>query len=138
MQRLQDPADEIENTDQSNIIYSVVPLHRSYANCVTIKANIPEDLRSEIATEASEVRSECAELFLSEEMINVQNLTTVDTFNLPEADNGLNISEDVQILDHSLQTTIKSAIDEPLTQQSSLHLTDLAITADSPETTRFP
>ncbi|CAG5021934.1 unnamed protein product [Parnassius apollo] len=68
--------------------------------------------------------------------MNVQNLMTVDSINKPEADNGFNISEDVEILEHSLQTVIKSALDEPLAQQSSSDLTDLAVTADSCETTR--
>ncbi|CAG5044245.1 unnamed protein product [Parnassius apollo] len=87
-----DPADEIENTDQSNIFSSVVPLHRSYAFCVTSENNPPEELRSEIVSEASDVRSEFAELCFSEEMINVQNLMTVDSINLPEADNGLHLT----------------------------------------------
>ncbi|CAH2109273.1 unnamed protein product [Euphydryas editha] len=126
-----DPAHKIQNPNPSNMTCSVVPLQRSFAFCSTSEANLPEELIPEIATIASDVRSECTDLSLPEELI-IQNLTSVDSFNLPEA--GVDIS-DVEALDISLQTVSRSVLDERFTQQSSSGLTELATFAKSPVTT---
>ncbi|KAJ0172476.1 hypothetical protein K1T71_011615 [Dendrolimus kikuchii] len=79
------PDHEIENPNLSNITSPVVALKRSYAFCAMSEADLPEELRSEIAiASACDVRSECTDLNLPEEIV-LHNLTSMDSFNLPEA-----------------------------------------------------
>ncbi|KAJ0178551.1 hypothetical protein K1T71_006374 [Dendrolimus kikuchii] len=128
------PDHEIENPNLSNITSPVVALKRSYAFCAMSEADLPEELRSEIAiASACDVRSECTDLNLSEEIV-LHNLTSMDSFNLPEANKEIDISRDVEVLDVPLQTVIRSALEEPLIQQHSSDLTGLVITANSPVT----
>lgn len=92
-----DQAHDIKTSNPSNMTSSVVPLQISYAFCAVSEANLPEELVPEIAKMSLDARSECTDSNLPEEIM-IQNLTYMDSFNLPEVDKGVDYSEDIEVL----------------------------------------